>query len=92
MTRYYAITMKSMDMAHVPENATEPYGRYVVVKADEAEAAIRELVEGIEQVIDALRVQARMALAVGGEIAMNEDNAAAWNRAKSLIAKYKEDA
>jgi hypothetical protein len=43
MNRYYAIIMKSMDIAHVPENATEPYGRYVVVKADEADAAIREL-------------------------------------------------
>jgi len=45
MTRYYALTLKTLDMGHVPPHESNPWGRYEVVMADEADAAISELRE-----------------------------------------------
>jgi hypothetical protein len=54
MKRYYAAKLWTEDMGYVPENPTEPYGRYAVVLTDEAEAEIarlRELVARLRELL-----------------------------------------
>ena len=51
-----------------------------------------QLVEACEALIVALRQQARLARSLGGDIALYEGNAEAWDKARAAIAAAKENA
>lgn len=52
----------------------------MTAERDRLRAALRKM-------IVALRIQARLALSVGGDIALNEGNASAWKQAEAALPK-----
>ena len=59
-----------------------------VWKHDEStDRILTDLVEALEGMVVALREQVVMARACGGDIAVNEGNAAAWDAARAALAK-----
>lgn len=55
----------------------------------DAETALPELVAACEGLIEALRSQVWLARQLGGDIAVNEGNAVAWDKARAALAKAK---
>ena len=83
MTRYYALMLTTLDMGYVPPHESEPWGRYEVVMADEADAAIDELREALSKVMRDHHYEAWE----DGE----EGSASCWH-AIQVLAKYEEEA
>jgi len=89
MTRYYALTLKTLGMGHVPPHESESWGRYEVVMADEAEAEIAELREALEWYADPANTTPKKD-GFGGTI--TECECDEGQRARAVLAKYEEEA
>ena len=76
--RVTADDLPNRDMWYDPEEL-DPY-----MDARDAETA--RLREALDEMITALRIQARLALYFGGGVAMHEGNADAWDKAKKALA------
>jgi len=61
-----------------------------MTNANEGTDVKAQLLEACEGLIVALRQQARLARSLGGDIALYEGNAEAWDKARAAIAAAKE--
>jgi hypothetical protein len=76
-------------MGYVPLSDNEPYGRYEVVMANEAEAAIREYRNELAEAVR-LCAEARKAISQGRIAVEEEQDMAAWSTQTAQLQAYLE--